>query len=565
MGEFVGIVNRTVAEPGRDPYIQVKHRSRIHRVEIVTDPSRLQVIKSFDDSQFSGFQGIELPELKAVADNGRVLALRREDGELAGESQILLSSIPWHTELQVGEAYCYGTAVSKEVRGQGVAQILYKAQEITAREAGKTHLSLTVRPENGRSLRARLRAGYRVVGYDAQKYGPADEGGARALMVRDLEDEPVPYAPDVLMRRLAAGNIPVIDREVQFGSLDLAVPITIGDKPDLEAQAYINELINGGYIGIGLLRPDECGGGSSKSLLVFHQQGKPMGIDRPHWSPRVTSDFSKLREVVVGYPRENSQITSVTAINAVAEQNVGNMDAIAKKDEFIDFVDTLKKEGVRIVRTHAEAPAEYKGNSGIFTRDPAFVIGGLAIIGKLGRAPRQYETAAIQDIFQGLKVLDLSAYPDVVLEGGDVIPLVNKTVLVGIGQRTNENGLRLLRRMLPGYDIVEVRHKELHLDVLFNKVARKKALAEIRQLPSDFLEYIDGLGIRVVISDPRETQNLGNNVLAIDEDKVIAVKENTETNRRLREAGVEVIEVSMPNIIKGGGGPRCITCPVHRE
>jgi hypothetical protein len=31
------------------------------------------------------------------------------------------------------------------------------------------------------------------------------------------------------------------------------------------------------------------------------------------------------------------------------------------------------------------------------------------------------------------------------------------------------------------------------------------------------------------------------------------------------ESGVEVIEVSMPNVIKMGGGPRCLTCPTRRS
>jgi arginine deiminase len=69
----------------------------------------------------------------------------------------------------------------------------------------------------------------------------------------------------------------------------------------------------------------------------------------------------------------------------------------------------------------------------------------------------------------------------------------------------------------------------------------------------------------VVAANPREQVTLGCNVLAIDDNAVISVAENSDTNQSLRESGIRVVEVSMPNIIKEGGGPRCLTCPTHRD
>ena len=95
-------------------------------------------------------------------------------------------------------------------------------------------------------------------------------------------------------------------------------------------------------------------------------------------------------------------------------------------------------------------------------------------------------------------------------------------------------------------------------------VGPKKCLADVTRLPKEFLDMLGNEGYHIIEADPDEQETLGCNVVCIEENKVIAVKENAETIRRLQANGVEVVEVSMPNVIKWGGGPRCMTCPTNR-
>lgn len=568
MTEFARVVNRTIHEPSKRPFIQVKHGPLLHKVDIITDPLELQEVKAFDDKAFAGFQGIDLVELHGIAANGRVLGLKDKNGELVGESQVLLSPIPGHSNLAQEEAYCYGIAVRSDVRGQGLAQVLYKAQEVTAREAGKGHLSLTVRPENGSNIRAALRSGYRITGFDSNRYGPPEQGGARAVMVKELQKETFPFAPSRLREMLKAGDISAINARLNQADhssrvLDIGISIPNEGDPDLEIYTTLERFLKSGYMGIGLLLPNEHGLPNNSNLLVLHDKERPMAVDKPEFKPAVFSETGKLKEVLVAYATENSQTTEETAINAVSQQNIGNHDSIAEKDEYNTFVETLEAQGIKVIRTHAQVPPEFPTTTPVFTRDPSFTIGESVVVGKMKRDPRQYETKAVHEIFED--ALDLTNYDDAFIEGGDIIQLDAKTVLVGIGQRTNENGLRLLQQKLPGFSFIGVNHPELHLDVLFTVLGKNKVLANVEQLPGEFLDYIKTRGMDIVVSDPNEQETLGCNVLAIDDNKVVAVAENVETNRRLKEAGVEVIEVSMPNIIKSGGGPRCMTCPVNRE
>jgi arginine deiminase len=63
----------------------------------------------------------------------------------------------------------------------------------------------------------------------------------------------------------------------------------------------------------------------------------------------------------------------------------------------------------------------------------------------------------------------------------------------------------------------------------------------------------------------REQWDDGNNVVAIEPGVVVAYERNTFTIARMRQAGVEVIEIAGFELGKGRGGGHCMTCPILRD
>lgn len=590
--KFQGITNKIVeGVDGKPSHIQIQHAGKLYRVDFATDLPSFTAAKELDDEAFGPHQGISIKELEDISKNGGVLLLHDKQGQLVGESQVITAPIEDYPHLAEDEVYCYGTAIKQGEKGKDYAQVLFKAQEVIARsllykkiqaldpetgeqkeidEFNKTRMTLTVRAENAQSLRARLKAGFRIVGYNENVYGSAIEGGARLLMEKPLISEPLPFDPMKQSERLRNGMTPIVTHDtigdtLEQNPVEIAIPVLSGNAVDLTAQQLAAEVLQHGYIGTGLLKPEEWDQ-SKQSLFIFQKEDSDPFVEELTLPLQISNDYGKLHEVVVSHsPVASSMNLYHKLINSVARANAKNYDSIAAEEEYQAFVAALEAAGIRIIRTSAQ-PIHEIATTSIFTRDPGIVLDNQLIIGKMGAETRQYETKGMQKIAEGNNAVDFSNLQDeAIIEGGDIMPLDPTFVLVGIGERTNEAGFEKLKTAFPDKVFIGIPHPDLHLDVVLTQVGKKTILADITKLNKETLEWFAAHDYTIIKADPEEQDTLGTNVFTVDHNKVIAVAENINTNARLREAGVEVIEVSMPNIIKKGGGPRCVTCPTNRE
>lgn len=277
----------------------------------------------------------------------------------------------------------------------------------------------------------------------------------------------------------------------------------------------------------------------------------------------VISGTDELKQVLLSEP---SNVQKAEQLNEIAKK--WEMEAIDEKlvkQEFRQLKELYVKLGIEV---KVVTPPETMPHA-VFARDLGGCVKEGVVLGNFKRKIRKAETQFFQSVLEELEIPIIGkVVGEGTFEGGDFAFLNEKTIAVGLLDRTNEAGFQQVRSILEplGYVVhpVPMKSEYLHLDMCFNLVTSDTAIAYKKGLPLDFLQVLEDLGITLIEAGESEVFNHGYNVQAIGNQQVISLKQNTTINQAMRQKGITVHEIDITETLKLGGGIHCMTFPLKR-
>jgi len=285
------------------------------------------------------------------------------------------------------------------------------------------------------------------------------------------------------------------------------------------------------------------------------------------------SEINRIKRLLLKHPRD----AFLNQENIQAQWKELNYSSPPDYDravgEYNEFVRLLERF---IPEIHFLPADDRTGLDSIYVHDSLIITDRGALLCRMGKEKRQGEPPAAVEF---LKELGIPIFGSISgegkLEGGDLVWIDERTIAVGLGYRTNEEGIRQLKELtsdsVDEYVVVPLPHWQgpedvMHLMSLISPLRRDLAVVYPKLLPVHFREWLLRREIRLLEVPDSEFETMGCNVLAVAPGECIMISGNPQTKRLLEEAGVQVYEYEGEEISrKGAGGPTCLTRPLLRE
>lgn len=283
----------------------------------------------------------------------------------------------------------------------------------------------------------------------------------------------------------------------------------------------------------------------------------------------INNDYMPLKDVLLGKPEFFKWVEAGPLIGrtlANAEKTGVKFDLQQAMAQHAEMVSIYEDNGVTCHYLDAD-PVLHRN---FFARDSSAMTPWGALICHMQLKVRRADYVTAIKFYQENDIPIWNFATAGHFEGGDYVIVEPGRVLIGYcGERSEKAGSEQVAQMTRdmGWEAVTapISREFVHMDGLVVPLAEKLLVACLDALEPWVVEQLRDWGFDFVDVSYREAKNLGVNLVALGNDKVLSMAGATDLNAQMRALGFEVFDPDMSMFTLGGGGVHCLAQALCRE
>ena len=283
----------------------------------------------------------------------------------------------------------------------------------------------------------------------------------------------------------------------------------------------------------------------------------------------INNDYAPLKHVLLGKPEYYRWVEAGPLIGrtlANAHKTGARFDLQTAMAQHEQMVTIYEENGVRC---HYLRPDETLHRN-FFARDSSAMTPWGALICHMQLKVRRADYVTAIQFYQENNIPIWNFATAGHFEGGDFVILEPGKVLIGFcGERSEKEGAEQIAQMVrqEGWEAltVPINREFVHMDGLVVPLDEKLLVSCLDGLEPWVVDQLKAWGFSFVDVPYREAKNLGVNLVALGNHKVLSMQGANELNAKMRALGFEVYDPDMSMFTLGGGGVHCLSQALCRD
>ena len=283
----------------------------------------------------------------------------------------------------------------------------------------------------------------------------------------------------------------------------------------------------------------------------------------------IDNDYGPLRDVLLGHPDYYRWVDAGPIIRRTLENQ--------NKTGVVFNLQTALAQHAEMVRIYEEAgvvchylDADEVLHRNFFARDSSAMTPWGALICHMQLKCRRADYVTAIRFYQKNGIPIWNHVTAGHFEGGDFVILEPGTVLIGYcGERSEEAGAEQVAAWVreKGWEaqVAPISREFVHMDGLVVPLAPKLLVACLDALEDWLVDWLRAKGFDFVDVEYAEAKDLGVNLVALGNDRVLSMKGSASLNQKMRALGFEVYDPDMSMFTLGGGGVHCLCQALRRD